>query len=87
MRPKQAYRIYNTWMGDPSKMIMLKAILHEIEASNLLNNVTETGSYLLNDMRKLCSSYPHLFRNPRGVGKKKIIAKYSFKDVLIFYSL
>lgn len=27
LRPKESYRIFNTWMGDPSKMLMCKAIV------------------------------------------------------------
>jgi len=29
IRPKEGYRIFNTWMGDPSKMLMLQAMLDE----------------------------------------------------------
>ena len=28
-RPKETYRIFNTWMGDPHKIICLEAVLGE----------------------------------------------------------
>jgi 4-aminobutyrate aminotransferase/(S)-3-amino-2-methylpropionate transaminase len=28
-RPKESYRIFNTWMGDPHKIICLQAVLGE----------------------------------------------------------
>jgi len=36
MRPKEGYRIFNTWMGDPGKMLMLDAILDEYKKSDLI---------------------------------------------------
>lgn len=30
LRPKESYRIFNTWMGDPSKMLMCKAIVSTV---------------------------------------------------------
>ena len=32
MRPREGYRIFNTWMGDPAKMIMLDVILKQYQA-------------------------------------------------------
>ena len=29
MRPSEGYRIFNTWMGDPAKVLMLQAMLDE----------------------------------------------------------
>ena len=37
LRPKESYRIFNTWMGDPSKMLMCKAIV-----SSYPGNLTST---------------------------------------------
>lgn len=46
MRPAEGYRIFNTWMGDPSKVLMLNAILDEYEENNLIENAEITGNYL-----------------------------------------
>ena len=49
----QAYRIYNTWMGEPSKLIILRSILEEIRKENLLQLVQATGSVLLSGLQQL----------------------------------
>ena len=36
LRPKESYRIFNTWMGDPSKMLMCKAIVSHTLFNELL---------------------------------------------------
>ncbi|XP_065174299.1 4-aminobutyrate aminotransferase, mitochondrial [Atheta coriaria] len=35
MQPRQAYRVFNTWMGDPGKLLLLEAILKVIKQQNL----------------------------------------------------
>ena len=46
-RPKEGYRIFNTWMVDPSKMIQLEAYLQTVERDSLLKNTRITGEDLL----------------------------------------
>jgi len=46
MRPREGYRIFNTWMGDPGKMLMLEAILKEYEKCDLIKNTSITGDYI-----------------------------------------
>ncbi|CAH0485679.1 unnamed protein product [Peronospora farinosa] len=51
-RLKESYRIFNTWMGDPTKTIILKATwLNEIatEFPALVSNVRGQGTYLAMD--------------------------------------
>ena len=45
-RPPQGYRIFNTWMGDPGKVIMLQAVLDVIRREDLLENTRVTGDVL-----------------------------------------
>lgn len=50
-RPDQGYRIFNTWMGEPSKVQVLKKILEVIKRDNLLDNVQKTGNLLLSELK------------------------------------
>ena len=67
-RPKEGYRIFNTWMGDPSKMIQLQAYLDAMENEHMLENTNITGRYLLNGLNELQNQFPHLLSRVRGVG-------------------
>ena len=49
----QGYRIFNTWMGDPSKVILLEAMLKVIRDEDLLTNVTRVGKKLVQGMTDL----------------------------------
>ena len=46
----QGYRIFNTWLGDPIRVVMLKAVAEEIKAKNLLASVSEGGEVLLDGL-------------------------------------
>jgi 4-aminobutyrate aminotransferase/(S)-3-amino-2-methylpropionate transaminase len=67
-RPQQGYRIFNTWMGDPSKMIHLRAFLDTVEADNLLENTNITGQYLMDGLNELQNQYSHVISRVRGKG-------------------
>ena len=49
----QAYRIFNTWVGDPSKLALLEAVLDVIKTDRLLDNAKDVGDYLLNGLLDL----------------------------------
>lgn len=49
----QPYRIFNTWMGDPSKNLFLAEVLNVIRRENLLEEVTRSGKALLNGLYDL----------------------------------
>eukprot|EP00039_Didymoeca_costata_P027726 m.19043 g.19043 ORF g.19043 m.19043 type:complete len:512 (+) comp6473_c0_seq1:857-2392(+) len=68
MQVPQNYRIYNTWMGDPVKLMMLQTINTVIEKENLLENVRIVGDKLLQGLYGLSEKYPALVSNARGVG-------------------
>ena len=46
LRPKQAWRIFNTWVGDPSKLVLLDSVLKTIKQDNLLELTRKAGDVL-----------------------------------------
>ncbi|CAF4124917.1 unnamed protein product, partial [Rotaria magnacalcarata] len=67
-QPKQAYRIFNTWMGEPAKMLVLDAILKTVKEENLIENTRKTGDLFLNGLKNVSKQYPQLILNTRGLG-------------------
>lgn len=67
-RPQQSYRIFNTWMGDPAKLILLEKVISVIKKENLVEKVNATGSRLQQGLRQLQSKYSAVVRNARGKG-------------------
>ena len=74
LRPQKAYRQFNTWMGDPARAIMFKAMLHEIEGKNLVRNTAVVGDYLHSGLLRLQERYPDMVLNLRGEGQGTFIA-------------
>jgi len=68
MRPKEAYRIFNTWMGDPAKMIMLETIMKEYKANDLVQNAGITGDFLLDGLKQLSEDHGSKIGRARGQG-------------------
>ena len=46
----QGYRIFNTWMGDPTRVILLEAQLRYYREHNLLENAAKVGQKLIDGM-------------------------------------
>jgi len=67
-QPQQPYRIFNTWMGEPAKMLVLEAILKTVREENLIENTRQTGEVLLKGLNDLGKKYSQLFQNARGRG-------------------
>eukprot|EP00118_Oscarella_pearsei_P004358 m.18502 g.18502 ORF g.18502 m.18502 type:complete len:495 (+) comp27670_c0_seq1:178-1662(+) len=67
LRPDRAWRIFNTWMGDPSKMIIADAVVKCIKRDNLVEKAGEVGNHVLDGLRQLQSRYPFLSK-ARGAG-------------------
>ncbi|KAG7382662.1 hypothetical protein PHYBOEH_010396 [Phytophthora boehmeriae] len=67
-RLKEGYRIFNTWMGDPTKMITLQAVIEAVESDRLLENVSITGDYLKAGLHEAAATFPTLLSNVRGQG-------------------
>lgn len=66
--PQQPYRIFNTWMGDPSKMIILEEVIKIIKKEALLHNVNVTGKVLMNGLFEYQKKYSGLISSVRGLG-------------------
>ena len=74
LRPNKPYRQFNTWMGDPARALVFRAIIQEIERLNLVQNTAETGDYLFNGLENLAKKYPNEIKNLRGKGQGTFIA-------------
>ena len=74
LRPNKPYRQFNTWMGDPARAILFRAIIDEIERLNLVQNTAEVGEYLYSGLERLAQQYPHEIQNLRGKGQGTFIA-------------
>merc|ERR1712000_756130 len=74
LRPNKPYRQFNTWMGDPARALLFRAIINEIERLNLVENTAETGNYLYGQLEQLSKMHPEHFQNLRGKGQGTFLA-------------
>jgi len=74
LRPNKPYRQFNTWMGDPARAILFRAIIQEIERLNLVENTAQVGDYLYSGLERLAEQYPKEIQNLRGQGQGTFIA-------------
>ena len=74
LRPNKPYRQFNTWMGDPARALIFRAIIDEIERLDLVRNTAAVGDYLYSRLDDLSRRYPELFQNLRGKGQGTFIA-------------
>lgn len=74
LRPNKPYRQFNTWMGDPARAILFRAIIQEIERLNLIENTAVTGDYLYNGLKRLSEKYPAEIQRLRGKDQGTFIA-------------
>lgn len=44
--PRQAYRVFNTWMGDSARLAMLAAVLEEVRRASLVELAQKAGARL-----------------------------------------
>jgi len=66
--PRHGARIFNTWMGEPSKLILLEAVLDTIQRENLLSRVNRVGDALQKGLHDISNRNPSIFSNVRGRG-------------------
>ncbi|XP_033239235.1 4-aminobutyrate aminotransferase, mitochondrial [Drosophila pseudoobscura] len=66
--PNEPYRIFNTWMGDPGKVLLLEEIIKVIQEEKLLANVNETGKVLKDGLLNLEKEFPNILNSTRGRG-------------------
>lgn len=74
LRPNKPYRQFNTWMGDPARCIIFRAIIEEIERLDLVKHTARVGDYLYSKIEGLAAKYPDHFKNLRGKGQGTFIA-------------
>jgi 4-aminobutyrate aminotransferase/(S)-3-amino-2-methylpropionate transaminase len=74
LRPNKPYRQFNTWMGDPARAILFRAIINEIERLDLVSNTAAVGDYLFGGLEGLAKQYPGEIQNLRGKGQGTFIA-------------
>jgi 4-aminobutyrate aminotransferase/(S)-3-amino-2-methylpropionate transaminase len=74
LRPNKPYRQFNTWMGDPVRAHLFRAIVDEIERLDLVRHTAKVGDYLYGQLEGLAKKYPEEFKNLRGKGMGTFIA-------------
>lgn len=66
--PPHPYRVFNTWMGDPGKLLLLGAVLRTIERDDLLARVRRVGDRLKEGLFQLERESGGKLRATRGRG-------------------
>ncbi|EDO34279.1 predicted protein [Nematostella vectensis] len=67
-RPSAPFRIFNTWMGDPNKMILLREVLKVIRKDNLIEYTADVGKELLKGLQYIEERHPEFVSRARGLG-------------------
>ncbi|XP_047988101.1 4-aminobutyrate aminotransferase, mitochondrial-like [Leguminivora glycinivorella] len=67
-KPAQGYRIFNTWSGDPGKLILLDEVFRAIEHEKLLTTVQQAGKVLKNGLHELEKEFSTAIMRVRGRG-------------------
>ncbi|XP_046425217.1 4-aminobutyrate aminotransferase, mitochondrial [Neodiprion fabricii] len=68
LKPKQAYQVFNTWMGDPGKLLLLEVVLDVIKRDNLLENASRVGDYTLKQLISMENEFSNQISATRGRG-------------------
>ncbi|KFO24831.1 4-aminobutyrate aminotransferase, mitochondrial [Fukomys damarensis] len=63
-RPNAPYRIFNTWLGDPSKNLLLAEVINIIKREDLMNNAAHAGKVLLTGLLDLQYLHPRILKHP-----------------------
>ncbi|KAL0942692.1 4-aminobutyrate aminotransferase [Colletotrichum truncatum] len=74
LRPDKPYRQFNTWMGDPVRALLFKAIYGEIEKHGLVEQTAKIGGHLFSELESLSLKYPRHVQNLRGKDRGTFIA-------------
>lgn len=72
--PDQAYRQFNTWIGDMARVIVSKAVVEEILEKDLVAQCARVGDVLYKELAALSSRWPEQVLNLRGKGQGTYIA-------------
>ncbi|CAH6721305.1 4-aminobutyrate aminotransferase [[Candida] jaroonii] len=77
--PNVPYRQFNTWCGDPARMILGGAIGKEVKSNDLSAVCKRVGEYLYGKLEALQAKYPTYFQDLRGKDRGTFIA-WSFES-------
>eukprot|EP00922_Rhytidocystis_sp_ex-Travisia-forbesii_P065389 GHVS01097166.1.p1 GENE.GHVS01097166.1~~GHVS01097166.1.p1 ORF type:complete len:500 (+),score=74.55 GHVS01097166.1:158-1657(+) len=94
-QPETGYRIFNTWMGDATRLLQFETILNIVRDERLDLTVKSAGRAMLDMLTKAADAYPAVLNSPRGQGtfcavnavnpgvRDKIVNKMLQKGVMI----
>lgn len=68
LKPTGGYRIANTWMGDPARILHLGAVIDVIRSDALLHGTRVAGETLLAGLERLQARFPGILSRARGQG-------------------
>lgn len=74
LTPNLPYRQFNTWCGDPARMLLAGAIGREVVGHELHKVAARVGDYLYGKLAQLAAKYPAHIRNLRGKLRATFIA-------------
>ncbi|CAH1793931.1 unnamed protein product [Owenia fusiformis] len=85
LRPTEGYRVFNTWMGDPSKVLFLEEMIEIMKDEDLLAEVTRAGNKLVDGLNEIQGRHPDVLSATRGGGVFVAVdcKDASFRDKLI----
>jgi 4-aminobutyrate aminotransferase / (S)-3-amino-2-methylpropionate transaminase len=66
--PRETYRIFNTYLGDPLRGAQLATILDTIENDRLVAHTSEIGGLLVSGLRELTAQHGEILSQARGAG-------------------
>lgn len=67
-RINEPYRIFNTWLGEPTKLIALEKVIEVIKRDGLVKKTKAIGVELKNGLHQLSKQFPDKVGNVRGMG-------------------
>ncbi|XP_063238975.1 LOW QUALITY PROTEIN: 4-aminobutyrate aminotransferase, mitochondrial [Bacillus rossius redtenbacheri] len=67
-QPQLPYRVFNTWMGEPAKLLLLQGVVSVVKRDGLLALVRSSGERLRAGLLRLEREFPHLLGSTRGRG-------------------
>jgi len=88
-------RIFNTWMGDPVKLVLMNKVIEVIQRDSLLKHSLKLGDYLINGLRSIENESNGFVNSTRGRGlfsainfetseqRDKVVKKMMDKGVLV----
>ena len=74
LTPDKAYRQFNTWIGDPARVVMSNAVITEILNNKLVDQCATVGQKLYDALAQLSTKFPDHIQNLRGKGQGTYIA-------------